>query len=228
MAAFNPSDAPTTQNPLMARMFRPERALTFSRERSLKASARSAMRTVAGRGFAATSEERQAALVHLVAILQVLPIERTNRETSPLQIEVAGFIRRHRRRIARIGGLAPSAWGCAAFRPVRISTMLRRHQNIYLSSLDDPRIRYAVPVYSETEIECVVLMALWADSWFAESTSKSLVVANDFAPSCEQVANTLCWTSLPRELAPDRVEILKTLLDDGLRVPEALEIADRL
>lgn len=200
------------------------------REQSAEPSTSSAMRSIAGRRFRSSPLERRAALVHLVGLLQALPSKTFSGEIYPVQVEVAGFLRRHRRRVARIGGLRPGAMRSATFLPLRVTTTGRSRRNTYRSSLDVPvrRSDANLPVYSDVEVECAALMALWVDAWFAKETRKFLVVGSEFAPTCEPVTDILCWRGLPEEWGTDRVEVLETLLADGLRVNEAREIAERL
>jgi len=188
------------------------------------------MRSIAGRRFGSSPLHRRAALVHLVGLLQALPSKTFSGEIYPAQVEVAGFLRRHRRRVARIGGLRPGAMRSATFLPLRVTTMGRSRRKTHWSSLDVPvrRSDADLPIYSDVEIECAALMALWVDAWFAKETRGFLVVGSEFAPTCEPATDILCWSGLPEEWGADRVEILETLLTDGLQVNEAREIAERL
>lgn len=197
---------------------------------TLEASMRSAMRTFASRRLRSTPQERRAALVQLVGCLQTLPSRTFTGEIPPLQAEVLGFLRRHRRRIARIGDLHLGSDDRALFLPLRVATMGRSRRKNYWSSLDAPLRagRAAVPSYTDVEIECTALMALWVDAWFARDDRRFRLVESGFAPSCDPVVDVFCWTRLPEELGDDQVEILETLLADGLPITQALDICTRL
>lgn len=201
-----------------------------SRGSSREASARAPMRIVAGRRFLSSPAEKRAALVCLLDTLQVLPSTTFTGDVYPAQAEVVRFLRRHRRRVARIGGLRPGRIRSATFLPLRAATLGRPQHKTYRSSLDASirRSDADLPVYSDVEIECAALMALWVDSWFGRNTRKFIVVESEYAPSCEPATDILVWKRLPEDWGTDRVEIFETLIADGLHVTEALEMADRL
>lgn len=198
--------------------------------RSLEMDTRTAMRIVAGHRFRSSLAARRAALVYLLGMLQALPSTTFAGDVYPAHAEVVRFLRRHHRRIARIGGLRPGPVRSATFLPLRVTTLGRARRKTYRSSLDAPARRSDadLPVYNDVEIECTALMALWVDAWFGRDPRKFVVIESEYVPSRESATGILAWMHLPENWGTDRVEIFETLVADGLHIAEALAIADCL
>lgn len=214
----------------MRPMFLPAPAVPSSYRAVLESGVRRAMRVVASRGARDSAAERRAALVELVAVLQELPARTFTGETSRTQAELAEFFRRHRRRIARIGGLRPSVPVRSAFLPLQLSVVGRArlpvHTTLFAPSSRPERT--LAPVYNDAEVECAALMALWVDAWFTKDDRRFRLVESEFVPSCAAVSGILCWSRLPADWGSDRAEILEVLLGDGVPFDDARAAADRL